>query len=162
MQFSISSLAILQIILAATATTALPADAEAVSASSTQQDDAGTTTCFPTMWPSASGVSSASSDSSGIGTSTILVDRSPTPAPSPLKTLPLCCCCIGTPIAVLNQPQPSDIHYLGTCSKAGVRDVCTDQYTGSSGFSLSGFEGQPAKIASACSVMRCGAMMFVD
>lgn len=161
MQFSISSsIAILQIFFTATATTALPADAEVASSSSTQQDDAGTTTCFPTMWPSASDVSSSTS------VSTILIDRSPTPTPSPmpgsLKALPLCCCCVGTPISVLNQPQPSDIHYLGTCSKAGVRDVCTDQYTGSSGFTLAGLEGQPAKIAGACSVVRCGAMMFVD
>jgi hypothetical protein len=79
-----------------------------------------------------------------------------------LETLPLCCCCLATPPYTFDEPQPSLAHYMGECSKAGVRDVCGDEYTGISGYALGGLEGQPDEIAARCAVTRCGAMLFVD
>ncbi|KAI3325191.1 hypothetical protein HD806DRAFT_468546 [Xylariaceae sp. AK1471] len=127
------SFAIFQVFLTA-ASNALP------------QDGGGTTTCFPTMWVS---------DASSTTTAT-------EPTVSPMKTLSLCCCCLARPPYTFDEPQPSPDHYMGECSKPGVRDVCGDEYTGISGFVLEGLEGQPDRIAAECSVSRCGAMLFVD
>ncbi|KAI0425407.1 hypothetical protein F5Y09DRAFT_101623 [Xylaria sp. FL1042] len=134
MQLSLRSLALLQVF--ALATDALP--------------QAGTTTCFPTMW------------ASEIATSTSAIEPRASSIPRRLKTLSLCCCCMATPPYSFDDPEPTPSHYMGDCSKAGTRDVCGSNYTGSSGFSMNGLEGHPDRINAQCSISRCGAMRFVD
>ncbi|KAI1121692.1 hypothetical protein F5Y10DRAFT_95754 [Nemania abortiva] len=124
-------------------------------ASSNALPQAGTTTCFPTMW--ASETSSSSSISSSTATSTLQLDTRTSPA---AKTLSLCCCCTSGPPYAFDEPPPT--HYLGECSKAGTRDVCGSNYTGASGFSMNGLEGHPDRILAQCSISRCGVMRFVD
>ncbi|KAI1813553.1 hypothetical protein GGS20DRAFT_474571 [Poronia punctata] len=90
-------------------------------------------------------------------TSTIVIANS-------LKTLllPLCCCCQSLSTDLYG-PQPTDLtYYTGTCSREGVIDVCGDDYTGSSGYTLPGYQGEPEKIRSACSIARCRPLLFVD
>ncbi|KAI0117841.1 hypothetical protein GGR51DRAFT_573552 [Nemania sp. FL0031] len=125
-------------------------------ASTTALPQAGTTTCFPTMWASETSISSSSSGATATASTSQLGPRVSPAA----KTLSLCCCCMSRPPYAFDEPAPT--HWLGECSKAGTRDVCGSNYTGASGFSMNGLEGHPDRISAQCSVSRCGAMRFVD
>ncbi|KAI8626359.1 hypothetical protein F5Y19DRAFT_227456 [Xylariaceae sp. FL1651] len=109
------------------------------------QPQDGTTTCWPTMWPSTPSV-----------TATDALSASPTSLP--MKALSVCCCCIAVPPYTFDEPQPNSGHYISKCSKVGSRDA----YTGVLGYAMGGLEGQPDKIAAQCSTVRCGAILFVD
>ncbi|KAI0814453.1 hypothetical protein GGR55DRAFT_631905 [Xylaria sp. FL0064] len=111
---------------------------------------AGTTTCFPTMWASETTSSTSS------------LEPRESSIPQRMKTLSLCCCCMATPPYAFDEPEPTLPDYMGDCSKEGTRDVCGSNYTGSSGFSMNGLEGHPDMINAQCSISRCGAMRFVD
>ncbi|KAH8168245.1 hypothetical protein CIB48_g64 [Xylaria polymorpha] len=124
---------------------------------------AGTTTCFPTMWPSdTSGASSMiTSTLSASITSTLRAEPSSTSKHRPMKTLSVCCCCMASVLE--EEPQPAKAgRYLGECSKAGTLDVCGSNYTGMSGYAMEGLEGHPEQINAVCSISRCGAMRYVD
>ncbi|KAI1419129.1 hypothetical protein F5Y12DRAFT_302419 [Xylaria sp. FL1777] len=132
MQLSIHSFALLQFCVLATH--ALP--------------QAGTTTCFPTMWASET------------QTSTSSIEPRESSIPRLMETLAICCCCQAKEPFTFDGPEPNPP--FGDCSKAGTRDVCGSNYTGASGFSMGGLEGHPERISAQCSISRCGAMRFVD
>ncbi|KAI0456685.1 hypothetical protein F5B21DRAFT_122174 [Xylaria acuta] len=119
-------------------------------ASVSADPQAGTTTCFPTMW---------ASDTSSATTSNLPVESRAAPKSRPMKTLSVCCCCLAS---ALDEPQPAVDHYLGECSKAGTQDVCGSNYTGTSGYVMEGLEGHPEQIHAVCSISRCGAMRYID
>ncbi|KAI8949239.1 hypothetical protein F4801DRAFT_580635 [Xylaria longipes] len=117
---------------------------------------AGTTTCFPTMWASDTS-STITSTLLAETTSTVPVELRVTPEPGPMKTLSVCCCCL---VSALDELQPAV--YLGECSRTGTLDVCGNNYTGISGYTMEGLEGHPEQIIAVCSISRCGAMRYVD
>ncbi|KAI2620885.1 hypothetical protein GGS26DRAFT_594575 [Hypomontagnella submonticulosa] len=112
---------------------------------------AGTTTCLPPFpTPPIDEVSGSMTLYAPAATPTM-----PIPPEDPKKDLSICCCC-------MSEPQPDVGYYMAECPRPGVIDVCGYDFTGDSGYTLDGLEGQPEEIARVCSSVRCGPVHFTD